>query len=392
VISASALAQLKADNPCDAVAERLGVRLRRRGGRIVGPCPICSTNKQSSRSTKFEIKNGGETWVCVNCGGGDVIKLIELAEGQDFLGAVAWLGGPGEVDQAAAEKRARVRAEQQKKREAEAERYHQTERKGLHGVWTHAVKELWGTPVEGYLKVRGLELPPDVRLRYVPALPFYHGTKIGEDGGKRARIIHCGGGMVAPITDNAGVFRGLSQTWIDLNQSRGRPVLIDPDTGEPLKARKFRGSTRAGHIDLLGPRLPSRIIVGEGVETVLTAWLALMKLGRDLADTAFWTALDLGNFGGRAADKVGRIPGPTPDLETPAITLPPCVADVVLLGDSDSERTLTECALRRAAARWTTPARTVRVAWAPPGGDFNDLLTEPHPCRDAPLLEEVATS
>jgi hypothetical protein len=46
----------------------------------------------------------------------------------------------------------------------------------------------------------------------------------------------------------------------------------------------------------------------------------------------------------------------------------------VLLGDGDSDPFLTECALRRATARWSTPHRRVRTAFAPSGHDFNDLL------------------
>jgi hypothetical protein len=375
MIPDAALSQLKADNPCHAIAARMGVRLRKHGSKMVGPCPICSKDKQSRSAARFEADSEG--FVCAVCReGGDVIKLVQLVEGQDFRGAVAWLGGPGEVDPIAAEKRARERAEEQAKRDAEAERYRQNERKTLHDIWNHAVRDIAGTPVDAYLRFRHLEPPPAVRLRYVAALPFYHGMQIGEGGRKHARVIHRGAAMIAPITDNAGIFRGLSQTWIDLSQPKGRPILADPDTGEILKARKFRGSTKAAHIDLLGPRLPGKIIIGEGIETVLTAWLALSKLGRDLTDTAFWTALDLGNFGGKAADKIGRLPGPTPDLAAPAIAVPPCVTEIVILGDGDSERVLTECALCRASARWSTDARQVRVAWAPAGRDFNDLLRE----------------
>jgi hypothetical protein len=65
-----------------------------------------------------------------------------------------------------------------------------------------------------------------------------------------------------------------------------------------------------------------------------------------------------------------------PDPESPAIVLPDEIVDVVLLGDGDSDPVLTECALRRAAARWAGPLRQVHVAWAPTGRDFNDLLAE----------------
>jgi hypothetical protein len=58
----------------------------------------------------------------------------------------------------------------------------------------------------------------------------------------------------------------------------------------------------------------------------------------------------------------------------PGIAVPDSISDIVLLGDGDSDRFVTGCALVRAAARFARPGRTVRAAWAPAGKDFNDLL------------------
>ena len=66
----------------------------------------------------------------------------------------------------------------------------------------------------------------------------------------------------------------------------------------------------------------------------------------------------------------GPVPGPDPR----AIVIPDTVTDLVLLGDGDSDRVKTECDLVRAGARWARPSRTVRIAWAPDGMDFNDVL------------------
>ena len=48
--------------------------------------------------------------------------------------------------------------------------------------------------------------------------------------------------------------------------------------------------------------------------------------------------------------------------------------ELILLGDGDSEPLLTECAMERAARRYTREDRTIRIAFAPAGLDFNDLL------------------
>jgi hypothetical protein len=191
--------------------------------------------------------------------------------------------------------------------------------------------------------------------------------------------------MVAPIIRADGKFSGLHFTWIDLDQASGKASITDPETGEPLPAKKVRGSKNGGTIPLVTAAPMTRLIIGEGIETVLSAWLALHEAGRDLGTTAFWSAVDLGNLGGKAAGTITnpelvdargrarRMPGPEPDLASPAI-MPDSVEDVVLLGDGDSDRVLTECALRRAAARWGNERRWVRVAWAPVGCDFNDVL------------------
>jgi len=81
------------------------------------------------------------------------------------------------------------------------------------------------------------------------------------------------------------------------------------------------------------------------------------------------------------ADRAGRersvlVPGPVPDMSQPGIPLQDSVTELVQLGDGDSERFLTECALLRGAARYARPGLTIRNAWAPEGADFNDLLLE----------------
>ena len=79
---------------------------------------------------------------------------------------------------------------------------------------------------------------------------------------------------------------------------------------------------------------------------------------------------ELVDAGGRAR----RVPGPDPDMTKPGIDIPQSVIDVIALGDGDSDRVLTECAIHRGAVRWWNAARVVRVAWADQGKDFNDMV------------------
>jgi hypothetical protein len=199
--------------------------------------------------------------------------------------------------------------------------------------------------------------------------------------------------MLAPIVDAKGKFRALHTTWLDLNRPNGKALIKDPETGDELPAKKVRGSKAGNAIHLVhATERPHTLFIGEGIETVLSVWLAL-RMDRErnndalgMVNMIFWSAVDLGNIGGRAAEtvphparktaggRVQRVPGPEPDMASPAIAIPDSVTDLVLLGDGDSDRFTTQCALARAARRYAAPGRTVRVAWAPDGEDFNDEL------------------
>ena len=387
-LSPDQLAEIKErpGNDCATIAEKFGARLRKSAGRLVGPCPLCSQNLQSWRATKFEIKDNGEAWVCAgDCRqGGDVIKLVMMHERLDFRAAVEWLGGPHQLDPLVAEQRTKEREAKRKKRDSDSDEFRQRERRTMYDIWNRA-KPIAGTPAEAYLRHRGINPPSfeGVRLRFVEAMPFYH----GKDAEGRPRVIYRGPAMVAPLTDNAGKFRGCQFTWIDLTQPNGKAVIIDPDTGEPVdvKGRKSRGSTGGAHIDLVGPRDPRQLIGGEGSENPLSVWSALLACGIDVSRTAFWALIDVGNIGGRATEQVsypgpdGKLKscaGPDPNLaQTDVVTLPPSVEEVTLLGDN-KDAFMVHCACYRGAQRWwaVNDRVAVRLAWADEGIDFNDMV------------------
>ena len=347
------------ENSCEIVAGKW-VTLRRSAGRLVGPCPLCSSGPRSKRATCFEVKDGGEAWVCAKCqAGGDVIALVMRHEGLDFRGAVEWLGGPRAIDPEAEARRAKDRAAAEAKRRASEDEFRQRERRTLYNIWGAAMK-LPGSPVEDYLLLRAaVNDVSGLRLRYVSDMPYFHGKT--ADGGER--IIHRGPAMVAPIVGADGKFRGLHFTYLDLTQPKGKVRITDPESGEELPAKKVRGSKAGGWIELCGSAVPDRVVAGEGIETTLAVWAAMRECGLDLVRTAFWSFIDLGNIGGAAkvaivhptqrdaAGRPRRVPGPDPDLEKPGVVLPPSVTDVVLLGDGDSDPVTTQCALYRGQVR-----------------------------------------
>jgi CHC2 zinc finger len=376
-MSRAALAELKDRNPVHEVVARW-VTLRRRGRKFIGPCPLHSPNPHARDSTSFECD--GYRWVCATCcDGGDVISLVQKVNGIDFRGAVEWLGGTRDIDPADAAKLERERAARRQAREDETRRFREKERRTLFDIWRQA-SPIPGTPAEAYLHRRRLEAPSGARLRCVLDMPLF------ANSANDAPVVHRAPAMVAAITGSDGRFAGLHITWIDLAQPSGKLKITDPRTGDSLPPKKVRGAKQCGVIELATVATPRQWIIGEGIETTLSVWLALRQVGVDSSATSFVSAIDLGNLAGRATETVrhptfrtpsGRpqmVSGPLPDMSAPGIVIPECVEDVVLLGDGDSDPFLTRCAIYRASQRFARGGRTVRAAWAPPGQDFNDLI------------------
>lgn len=372
--------EIKARNPCDQVAAQW-VTLRRHGRKMIGPCPLHSPNSQARDSTAFECDADG--WVCaVCCDGGDVIKLVQCVEQLDFTAAIERLGGRREVDPEQAAERERVAAERRAQREQEANSFRERERATLWEMWLRG-RKLPDTTAQAYLQRRCLDVPPTARLRAIEAMPYY------ADGTKGSEIIHRGPALLAAIIGRDNRFAGVHITYLDLEQTNGKATIFSPsneDEKNSMPAKKVRGSKSGGRIELHRPDAPTRLFIGEGIETVLSVYTALTRTGRDLSATAFWSAIDLGNLGGRAestlahptakspAGRAVRVPGPRIDTTSPGIPIPYTIKEVIILGDGDSDPFLTRCAIARAAARFWPGGRTVRVAWAPDGQDFNDLL------------------
>jgi Family of unknown function (DUF5906)/CHC2 zinc finger len=396
-ISDAAITELKLRHPCCDVAAQW-VKLRKKGKKFIGPCPLHSRDPKAKDSTSFECE--ADRWVCAVChNGGDVIKLVALYHGldprADFLAVVDLLGGvtePSPERAAELDKERKLRAEQ---REKEAGEYREKERRRAFEIW-HAAQAWPGTPVEQYLReARGLAVQPPLApraLRYAPVVAYFDGEETNGSGRKAPRVIHRGPAMLAPIVDAAGVFRGVHVTWLDLAHPKGKALIRDPETGEPLKSKKSYGSVAGNYIPLieapaLAPDAPADLTgnAGEGIETVLSVWAALTLAGRDLSRAWFRSTISLGNLSGRSAESVRhptekdaggkralRVPGPLPDLDAKAFPVPVGTARVVLLGDGDSDPFRTRCALHCGSKRLEAAGVAALVAMAPAGEDFND--------------------
>jgi hypothetical protein len=372
--------------PIDDVARMLQLSLKKIAPReLAGPCP----RPGCGGDDRFAINLTKNVYNCRKCGGGDGIGLVMMARSLDFVTACEFINGEpppdreaklSDDDQTRLAEEAAARTAAAAKRQADEAAYRERERGRLYDIWHRAIPD--ADILKAYLRLRlGVDVAVPSRLRLVREMPYY------SQGADRGDILARAPAMVAPIVGADGRFRGLHFTYLDLSRPNGKLHLLDA-AGEPLPAKKVRGSKEGYWIELIKVEAPTTLILGEGIEKVRAVGLALERVGRDLTSTAFWTSVDLGNLGGKSAatwahpslksdkGRPQRVPGPVPDLAAPAIEIPDSVTDLVLLGDSTSDRFTTQCALARATARYARDGRKVRTAWAPADKDFDEMVKE----------------
>jgi putative DNA primase/helicase len=185
-------------------------------------------------------------------------------------------------------------------------------------MW-QASQPVEGTPVATYLRSRGLDLPAS------PALRFHTGLKHPSGGVWPA--------MVALVTRvGSGSPIAIHRTFLARNGVGKAPV--DP-------AKMMLGPCRGGVVRLA--EAGDVLMIGEGIETCLAAMQA--------TGNPAWAALS------------------TSGLRS--LNLPRDRRDVIVLADGDEPG---EAAAQDAARRWKREGRRIRIARAPMGMDFNDLL------------------
>jgi hypothetical protein len=341
-----------------------------------GPCPVCGG------TDRFAIHTKKDTFLCRRCGiaGHGVIDLVIKTESVEFTRACEIITGRSAsepIDEAAAARmRERNEAEAAKRADEEL-RYREQARKGAYGIWRRARPVNWGTlagDVAGYLADCRRIVPAGlmgVQLREIASHPW-----IEKQGNTRVTV-HEGPAMIAAVTRPDGTFGAVHQTWLDVEQPKGKVVLPPAADGSERPSKKVMGVKKGGAIRLFTPEGARRIVMGEGIETTLTALAFNLE-----PETAYWAGVDLGNMAGRAArsDSGGQI-WDEPDLEDRDCFLPPgWCEELVYLCDSDEASTHTEekviRGLRR-AARLRTDAPPLAVSYVPPlgeGMDLNDLV------------------
>ena len=195
---------------------------------------------------------------------------------------------------------------------------------------TEAARRLWqrcraidGTHAEAYLRAREL-----ARCRF-PALRFHPGLFYRDGGGVRRLPA-----LVAAVTGSDEAVCGVLRTWL-------HPT--EPAKAQVLRPRKALGRVHGHAVRFGRPADGASLLVGEGIETVLSLVTAL-------PDITAAAALSAGSLG--------------------AFAPPPGVARIVIARDNDQEGERAALRLARRCARAGVAATVI----SPRGEDFNDDL------------------
>jgi hypothetical protein len=80
--------------PLVYVIEARGLRLRRQGAELCGPCPVCAAGHD-----RFSVNTRKSLWLCRHRGrgGNDAVSLVRFLDGCTFAVAVATLAGTAAV-------------------------------------------------------------------------------------------------------------------------------------------------------------------------------------------------------------------------------------------------------------------------------------------------------
>jgi hypothetical protein len=304
-----------------------------------GPCPKCGGSDRFSVNTVKDVFN------CRHCGisGQGVIKLVMLVEDLEFVAACELITGRAAKAPVDPKKWAedRAAAEAKKKEAAHiATLEREKARQAGYMIWQSGWKLSPGGMVDTYLKRRALDFSShpairslhDLQLREYDRLQYMHPFK-DELENTVYRTLHTGPVMLAAITMRNGRFGAVHQTWIDLDQPKGKLLLpMQPGDKKLPPAKKMRGTKQGGAIQLYTPEKPRRIVMGEGIETTLTALCHAYE-----PETAYWAGADLPHMSGKAAyGKDGKRIEAEPDMaDEDCFIAPTWCEELVFLGEAD---------------------------------------------------------
>ena len=231
------------------------VKLTRKGRVFWGLCPFHKENDPS-----FKVENERRSYHCFGCGAdGDAIDWVIATERLSFVDAVLSLTGQHTAA-------ALTPLIQHASPPCPAQRDEKDEkaREFAHLIWNNA-RESKGTPVEAYLRARGIRQPPSAELRYAPALDHRPSKRSFP-------------AMIARVSDDRG-FCGIQRTYLAADS----PAKTDVSPNKMTLAPMYGGAVRL--------RMPFTETLGiaEGIETALSA--------AQLYSFAVWATLSANRLG-----------------------------------------------------------------------------------------------
>jgi hypothetical protein len=358
--------------PIEDVASSLAIEgLRRCAHELVGPCPVCGGFEKRD-ADRFSINPIKGVFNCRKCAkAGDCVELVVFVKGCSFKDALAFLVGDADIVISPEEqdRRKALAEERLKKQKQASDRFSQAARDRARQIWRRSC-DGQGTMVAQYLQMRGIDprqLPKwPVNIRFNSALRYYNPKARG-----RADLVLTGPAMVAVIADANGQGVGAHCTWLDVTQPKGKARIVYD--GVVLESKKVQGTHKGGAIRLFTPDRADTLVMGEGIETTLSALVA-----DAVPNAAYWAGVSLGNMAGKRVGR-GRSKrlSTEPDMQDGRAFVPPdWVKRLVLIQDGDSDPESTEAQLKACAirAKRLRPDLTAEIVHPGAGLDLNDLL------------------
>ena len=305
-------------------------------------------------------------------GHGDVIDLIGLSLGLSdptakIKAAREWLGLDTE-DPATRRSRdqhaAQLRAERERRAVVD-EQARAKNRDRAYALWLSGQEAIIGTPVDAYLKGRGIDLSilshPARAVRFHPECRYYFDTELVNDTtgevtkGKAWRPMPAMLTAIArgpKIIDCHRIYlaRRADGSWGKADLPDGKKVFTDYTGG--CARLSGEAGPRGGHLRLAQAPQGARVYIAEGIENALSLVALRALSGKPPAFVV-------------AAGSIWNMAH---------VELPAQIGEVVLLADNDQHDQARD-GLRRAQKAHQDKGRTVRT-WASPiaGEDINDAL------------------
>jgi len=363
------------------------------GGHREGHDYVCLSRRQGGPGDSLKITIAGpERGHYKHFGeghGGDLVDLIahyrcggDLKEGRRE--ARRWLGmAPGEGAANVRRQPDAAAAAAQRAQEATLDQQRQRARKVAKAIYLSALEPLEGTPVDWYLRGRGIalaDLPaPPRALRYHPALDYpwdYAAQRPAPAGMEKLPA------MVAHVCNLEGEQIAVHRTYLEIVKpgtavklGQHTPGLTVGGTDKRIDAKLTKASPQGGLI---------RLSNGQMIEKE-TGWI---KPGPPLAQVE--ERMRSGKWESEAFDKIYIAEGienaltyacARPECRVASsvslanmahVRLPEFIKTVVLLRDNDGDNAASRKAFDRAVWWFRGQSKTVKVITVPQGKDLND--------------------